>query len=50
MERIWMEKEEEEDFNEVKETITEIACQVHLARDRDKIVRTDPSKTRVGII
>ena len=45
----WTEKEKE-DFNEINKKITEIPCLAHFARDRDKIVSTDSSRTGLGII
>ena len=40
---------EEEDFNEMKTMITEKPSLAHFARDQDNIVKTNGSRTGVGI-
>ena len=42
-------KEQDEDFNKIKETLTEEPCLAHYAKDRENIVTTDASKTGLGI-
>ena len=43
----WTEREEE-DFIELKKLVTEIQCLAHFAKDRDKIVTTDASRSGLG--
>ena len=45
----WTEREEE-DFNELYFSLTEIACFAHFATERGQIVSTDASRTGLGII
>ena len=42
-------KQQDEDFNSIKEMLTEEPCLVHYAKDRENIVTTDASKTGLGI-
>ena len=42
-------KEQDEDFNNIKEMWTEEPCLAHYAKDREYIVTTDASKTGLGI-
>ena len=42
-------KQQDEDFNSIKEMLTKEPCQAHYAKDRENIVTTDASKTGLGI-
>ena len=42
-------KEQDEDFNKIKEMLTEEPCSAHYAKDRENIVTTDASRTGLGI-
>ena len=42
-------KQQDEDFNSIKEMLTEEPCLAHYAKDRENIVTTDASKTGLGI-
>ena len=42
-------KQQEEDFNNIKEMLIEEPCLAHYAKDRENIVTTDASKTGLGI-
>ena len=42
-------KEQDEDFNNIKEMLTEEPCLAHYAKDKENIVTTDASKTGLGI-
>ena len=42
-------KQQEEDFKNKKEMLTEEPCLAHYAKDRENIVTTDASKTGLGI-
>ena len=42
-------KQQEEDFNNIKEMLTEEPCLAHYAKDRENIVTTDASKIGLGI-
>ena len=42
-------KEQDEDFINIKKLLTEEPCLAHYAKDRDNIVKTDASKTGLGI-
>ena len=42
-------KQQEEDFKNIKEMLTEEPCLAHYAKDRENIVTTDASKTGLGI-
>ena len=42
-------KQQDEDFNSIKEMLTEEPCLLHYAKDRENIVTTDASKTGLGI-
>ena len=42
-------KQQDEDFNSIKEMLTEEPCLAHYAKDRENIVTVDASKTGLGI-
>ena len=42
-------KQPDEDFNNIREMLTEEPCLAHYAKDRENIVTTEASKTRLGI-
>ena len=42
-------KQQDEDFNSIKEKLTEEPCLAHYAKDRENIVTTDASKPGPGI-
>ena len=42
-------KQQDEDFNSIKEMLTEEPCLTHYAKDRENIVTTDASETGLGI-
>ena len=41
--------EQEKDFGEIKQMLTEGPCLAHYAKDKDNIVTTDASTTGLGI-
>ena len=45
---IWGE-EQESDFNQIKQMLTEKSCLAQYAKDKDNMVTTDASKTGLGI-